>query len=178
MTGSVAGEDIRSGKLGPLAGEGRGFLRAESPERQTAKAHLPQLAAALEDYGRTVDFERHYIETRHREEQHRHRQEIRAPSEGLEKVLASPAHERAMRLNAAPELRNELERVSASISRRLDVDDRRFLRQENIDQIARSLSVSKAQAASLLRIHTQTQGLGQQVQTHRQVQSPALSFKR
>lgn len=73
MTGSVAGEDIRTGKLGPMAGEGSRFLRAESPERQSAKAHQPQLAAAMEDYGRTVDFERHQIETKHREEQHRQR---------------------------------------------------------------------------------------------------------
>ncbi|OYR17679.1 zeta toxin family protein [Brucella grignonensis] len=170
MAGAIAGEDARSGKLGPLAGEGKGFFRAESPERQAAKAHLPQLAAALEDYGRTVDFERYQMETKHRDEQYRQRQEIRAPSEGLEKVLAAPEHERAMRLNATPELRRELERISASISRRLDVTDRTALRRDNLKQIAQSLNVSAGQAASLSRIHKQTEGLGRHVQTHSQTQ--------
>lgn len=180
MAGSVAGQDVRTGRLGPMAGEGSRFLRAESPERQTAKAHLPQLSAAMEDYGRTVDFERHQIETHHREEQHRQRQEIRAPSEGLQKVLDAPDHERAMRLNAAPELRRELERVTASISRRLNVDDRRALRQENVGQIARSLNVSQAQAASLVRIQTQTQGMAPHAQAHRQSleQKAGLALKR
>lgn len=180
MAGSVAGHDIRTGRLGAMAGEGRGFLRAESPERQTAKAHLPQLAAAMADYGRTVDFERHQIESRHREEQHRQRQEIRAPSESLQQVLGAPAHEQAMRLNASPDLRRELERVRASITRRLHADDQRALKQENVGQLSRSLNVSQAQAATLVRIQSQAQGLGHHVQSHRQSHEPgaALSLKR
>lgn len=41
QTGSAAAQDVRTGKLGPLAGEAGGFLRAESPrppDRQGASA--------------------------------------------------------------------------------------------------------------------------------------------
>jgi len=159
MAGSVAGEDIRSGKLGPLAGEGRGFLRAESSERQTAKAHLPQLAAALEDYGRTVDFERHQIETRHREEQHRHRQQVRAPSEALTAVLRAPASEQISRLGGASQLRRELDDFLSAINRRLTRRDRQALRSMEAKKLARTLGISKAHAMDLTRINAQAQTL-------------------
>ncbi|MCW8060472.1 zeta toxin family protein [Agrobacterium tumefaciens] len=180
MAGSAAGQDVRAGKLGPMAGEGRGFLRGESPERQTARAHLPQLAAALEDYGRTVDFERHQIETRHREEQHRHRQAIRAPSEGLSQVLRAPAHEQASRLNASSQTRRELEQIVAAINRRLGPDDRRALRAHDTGQLARSLGTSQDRAIALTRLHAQTQAVGRQVQMQRQQldRNAGLTIKR
>lgn len=181
-TGSVAAQDVRAGKLGTLAGEGRGLLRSESPERQTAKAYLPQLAAALEDYGRTVDFERHQIETRHREEQHRHRQEIRAPSEALSVVLHAPSHERANRLSATPALRRELDGITASINRRLAAPDRAALKAGDVDRLARGLGVSHDRAAALLRVQFQTQAAHSQAHIHRQHiehgRNAALSIKR
>lgn len=180
--GSVAAQDVRAGKLGPMAGEGRGFLRAESPERQTAKAHLPQLAAALEDYGRTVDFERHQIESRHREEQHRQRQEIRAPSEALAAVLHAPAHEQASRLSAAPALRRELDGITTSINRRLSDSDRAALKAGDVDSLSRGLSVSRDQVQALVRVQSQTQAAHNQAQVHRlhieRGRSAAISIKR
>lgn len=168
MAGSVAGQDIRTGRLGPMAGEGRGFLRAESPERQTAKAHLPQLAAAMEDYGRTVDFERHQIETRHREDQHRLRQEIRAPSEDLTAILQAPAHEQAARLHAAPQLRWELDGVTASIYRRLTPEDRSALKAGDIDRLSGNLAVGRERAVMLARVQSQVHAAHAQTQSHRQ----------
>ena len=174
--GAVAGQDVRVGKLGPMAGEGRGFLRAESPERQTARAHAPQLAAAMEDYGRTVDFERHRMEARHREEQYRQRQEIRAPSEGLTTVLRAPIPERAGRLNAAPELRRELDKIMASIHRRMTPDDRRAIRASDTDHIVRALHTTHDRALALVRLYQQTQDLGPQLrQRNRNV---TLTIKR
>lgn len=168
LAGSVAGQDVRSGKLGPMAGEGRGFLRAENPERQTARAHQPQLSAALEDYGRSADFERHQIETRHREEQHRQRQEIRAPSEALSAVLYAPAHERASRLNAAPQLRRELDGITTSINRRLAAADRAALKAGDADRLARSLAVSRDRAVALSRVQSQAQAAHSHAQLQRQ----------
>ncbi len=168
MAGSVAGQDIRTGRLGPMAGEGSRFLRAESPERQTARAHLPQLAAAMEDYGRTVDFERHQIETRHREEQHRYRQEIRSPSEGLTAILRAPAHEQAARLHAAPQLQRELDSITSSINRRLTPSDKNSLTSGNFDRLSRSLAVSPAHVASLARLQSQTQAVHLQLRMRQQ----------
>lgn len=45
--GAIAGDDVRQGRLGDLAGEGRKWLRAPDLVRQTAEAHarnLPQLS--------------------------------------------------------------------------------------------------------------------------------------
>lgn len=178
--GSAAGQDVREGKLGPMAGEGRGLLRGVSPQRQTAKAHLPQLAAALEDYGRTVDFERHQIETRHREEQHRYRQEIRAPSEGLSEVLRAPVHEQASRLNTSSQTRREFEEIVAAINRRLGPDDRRALRAQDTGHLARSLGTSQDRALALTHLHAQTQAVGRQVQMQRQQldRNAGLTIKR
>lgn len=169
MAGSVAGQDIRTGRLGPMAGEGSRFLRAESSERQTARAHLPQLAAAMEDYGRTMDFERHQIETRHREEQHRRRQEIRTPSEGLAEILRAPDHEQASRLNASPELRQELNKLSASINRRLSVDDRVAMKAGAIGRLSGSLAISKERAFALAHLNAQVQAAQQRTQAQRQL---------
>lgn len=181
-TGSVAGQDIRTGKLGPMAGEGSKFLRAESPERQTAKAHLPQLAAAMEDYGRTVDFERHQIETKHREEQYRQRQEIRAPSEGLTAILQAPAHEQAARLHAAPQLRRELDGIATAINRRLTPADRHALKSGDVDRLSRSLNVSREQAQMFVRVQLQIHTAHGQAQIHQQQidrgQNGKISIKR
>jgi hypothetical protein len=182
MTGSVAGQDIRTGRFGPMAGEGSGFLRAESPERQTAKAHLPQLAAAMENYGRTVDFERHQIETKHREEQHRQRQEIRAPSEGLTAILQAPAHGQTSRLYAAPQLRRELDGIATSINRRLTPADRNALKSGDLHQLSRNLAVPHNRVATLARVQSQMQAVHGQTQLHRQQlessRNAAISIKR
>lgn len=182
MAGSVAGQDIRAGKLGPMAGEGGRFLRAESPERQTAKSHLPQLATAMEDYGRTVDFERHQIETRHRDEQHRQRQEIRSPSEGLTAILQAPGHEQAARLHAAPQRRRELEDIASSVNRRLTPADRNALKSGDLDRLSRNLAVSPDRVATLARVRSQIQAVHGQTQLHRQqlerARNAAISLKR
>lgn len=182
QAGSAAADDVRNGRLGPLAGEAGGFLRAESPERQTAKAHLPQLAAALEDYGRSVEFERHQTETRHREEQHRHRQEIRAPSQGLAAILDAPAHEQAARLNTAPQLRRELDSMVTAINRRLSPQDRAVLKTGDADRLSAGIGISRDQAQVLVRVHAEAQVAQSQAQVQRQQlergRGAAISIKR
>lgn len=182
VTGSAAGDDVRAGKLGPLAGDGKRFLRAESPERQTAKAHMPQLAAAMEDYGRSVDFERHRIEAAHREEQFRQRQEVRRPSEALAIVLDAPPHEQTSRLAASPELRRELDKISASINRRLNIEERKALSAGNAGELSRSLAVAPEQAENLVKVHAQTQAAQQLNHALRQQQArfrnDAIGLKR
>lgn len=182
MAGSVAGQDIRAAKLGPMAGEGPRFLRAESPERQTAKAHLPQLAAAMEDYGRTVDFERHQIETLHREEQYRQRQEIRAPSDALSTALHAPPHEQAARLTFEPSLRRELEGIASSINRRLTASDRTAMKLGDTARLSRSLAISRNQAQAVVNVNSQIHLALNQAKSHRkqieQARTSGLSITR
>lgn len=182
QAGSAAAQDVRNGRFGPLAGEAGGFLRTESPERQAAKDHLPQLAAALEDYGRSVEFERHQTETRHRDEQHRHRQEIRAPSNGLAAILDAPAHEQTARLNTAPQFRRELDSLATAINRRLTPADRTALKAGDAGRLSASMGLSRDQAQALARVHAQTQAINGQLHLQRQqldrTRNTALSLKR
>ncbi|WP_349507992.1 BID domain-containing T4SS effector, partial [Agrobacterium pusense] len=129
-SGAVAGDDVREGRLGEMAGEGKGWLRGPSPARQSAEAHAPQLAAALADYGHAVDFERHQIVTQHREVQARQRVEIPTPSAKLTELLRIDSRDQVRRLNSEPSLRRELETMTLAISRRLSPADKADLKGE------------------------------------------------
>jgi len=158
-SGAAAGDDIREGRLGDMAGEGKGWLRGPSPARQSAEAHAPQLAAALADYGQAVDFERHQIVTQHREAQARQRVEIPAPSQKLTEILRSDDHDQVRRLNSEPSLRRELETMTLAISRRLSPADKADLKEGNVARLASSLGTTRDQAATLRQVHEQTRAV-------------------
>jgi predicted kinase len=154
-SGAAAGDDVREGRLGEMAGEEKGWLRGPSPARQSAEAHAPRLAAALADYGHAVDFERHQIASQHRETQARQRVEIRAPSPDLARVLKSEGHDQVRRLNSEPSLRREFETITLAINRRLATIDKADLKDGNVARLASSLGVTRDQAASLRQVHEQ-----------------------
>ncbi|WP_313195227.1 zeta toxin family protein [Shinella zoogloeoides] len=158
-SGAAAGDDVRGGRLGEIAGEGKAWLRGPSPARQAAEAHAPQLAAALADYGHAVDFERHQILSGHREEQARQRVEIRAPSPDLARVLKSEGHDQVRRLNSEPSLRREFETITLAINRRLAPIDKADLKDSNVARLASSLGITRDQAASLRQVHEQARAL-------------------
>lgn len=158
-SGTAAGDDIREGRLGEMAGEARGWFRGPSPARQSAEAHAPRLAAALADYGHAVDFERHQIVMQHREEQARQRVEIPAPSLPLSGVLKAEEHEQVRRLKSDPALRRELETFTLALSRRLTSSDKTDLKQGNDARIAASLGLSRDQAAALRSVHERATAL-------------------
>ena len=158
-SGAAAGDDVREGRVGELAGEGKGWLRGPSPARQAAEARAPQLAAALADYGHAVDFERHQIVTQHRETQARQRVEIPAPSPKLMEVLKSDGPDQVRRLNTEPSLRRELETLTLAISRRLSPADKADLKEGNVARLASSLGATRDQAATLRQVHDQTRAV-------------------
>lgn len=162
--GAAAGDDVRIRKLGELAGEGKGRFRGASPERQTAEANAPRLAAALVDYGLAVDFERNQVVMQHRDEQARQRQEIPRPSPLLAEALGEKSDEQFQRLNADPGLRTELDRLSVAITRRLSPADQSALKTGQIGKLAQSLGVHPEQAAALQ--HLQGQTIAAQRHTH------------
>lgn len=158
-SGAAAGNDVREGRLGEMAGEGKAWLRGQSPARQAAEAHAPQLAAALADYGHAVDFERHQIVTQHRETQARQQVEIPAPSAKLTEVLRSEGHDQIRRLNSEPTLRREFETIALAVNRRLSPSDKVDLKAGDIARLASSLGVTRDQAASLRQVHEQSRAL-------------------
>lgn len=157
--GAAAGDDVRGGRLGEMAGEGKGWLRDPSPARQAAEAHAPQLAAALADYGHAVDFERHQIVTQHRGAQARQRVEIPAPSPKLTEILRSDGQDQVRRLDSEPSLRRELETMTLAISRRLSPADKADLKEGNVARLASSLGVTRDQAAALRQVQEHARAL-------------------
>lgn len=158
-SGAAAGADVREGRLGEMAGEGRRWLRGPNPERQVAEAHAPRLAAALADYGLAMEFERHQILTQHREEQARQRVEISRPSARLLEVLEAESTEQVRRLNVEPGLRRELETLSLAITKRLSPAEKADLKGGNVARMASSLGINTEQGALLRNIHERTGAL-------------------
>ncbi|OWV98876.1 zeta toxin family protein [Rhizobium sp. R693] len=180
QSGAAAGDDVREGRLGEMAGEGRAWLKGPSPARQTAEAHAPRLAAALADYGMAVDFERHQIDLRHREEQTRHRVEVPMPSKELTALMSGSDQDQIRRLNADPSLRREFEKLTVAMTRRLSAADRTALKEENFAKLGSSLGITPEQAASLKRVQDRAGVLqGQSLRQTRQVVSAhQLGIKR
>lgn len=179
-SGAAAGDDVREGRLGEMAGEGRTWLKGPSPARQTAEAHAPQLAVALADYGMAVDFERHQLTLRHREEQARHRVEVPMPSKDLTALMSGSDREQVRRLNADPSLRREFEKITLAMTKRLSAADRTALKEENFAKLESSLGITPEQAASLKRVQERAGVLqGQSLRQTRQVVSTnQLGIKR
>ena len=149
QSGAAAGDDVREGRLGEMAGDGRTWLKGPSAARQTAEAHAPHLAAALADYGMAVDFERHQINLHHREEQARYRAEVPRPSKELSALMSGTDQDQVRRLNADPSLRRELEEITLAIAKRLSSADRADLKGGNVTRLGSSLGITPEQAASL-----------------------------
>lgn len=152
-SGAVAGDDVRTGRLGDMAGQGRTWLRGPSPERQAAEANAPRLAAALAHYGLAVDFERYQIVTQHREEQARQRVEIPRPSSGLSEVLRADSQEQRGRLASDPPLRRVLESLTLAITKRLSPVEKIDLKDGNTARLASSLGISPEQATALRGVY-------------------------
>ncbi|WP_338811530.1 zeta toxin family protein (plasmid) [Agrobacterium leguminum] len=165
-SGAAAGDDVREGRLGEMTGEGRRWLRGPSPERQAAEVNAPRLAAALADYGLTVDFERHQMLSRHREEQARQQVVIPRPSAALSEVLGVEREEQIRRLNADSALKRELHAVSAAISARLSPAETMQLRKGNFTNLATALGISTENTASLRQVHGQVKTAQETVTRH------------
>lgn len=180
QSGAAAGDDLREGRLGEMAGEGRTWLKGPSPARQTAEAHAPQLASALADYGMAVDFERHQINLRHREEQARHRVEVPGPSKELTALMSGGDEELLRRLNGDPAFRRELEKLTAAMTKRLSAADRADLKGGNITRLGSSLGITPEQATSLKFLQDRAGALQDRSlrQTRQVVSTPQLGIRR
>ncbi|QTG16986.1 BID domain-containing protein (plasmid) [Agrobacterium tumefaciens] len=180
QSGAAAGDDVREGRLGEMAGEGRTWLKGPSPARQTAEAHAPLLAAALVDYGMAVDFERHQLNLRHREEQARQRVEVPRPSKELAALMLGTDQEQVRRLNRDPAVHREFEKIMLAMTKRLSAADRSALKEENFAKLGSSLGITPEQAASLKLVQDRAGALqGQSLRQTRQVVSThQLGIKR
>lgn len=157
--GAAAGDEVREGRLGKMAGERRKWLRGPDPIRQTAEANKPKLAAALLDYGLAVDFERHQINLRHSDDQARHRIEIPRPSKELSAILSGGDQDQVRRLNAEPVLRREFEKLTLAMSKRLSPTDRADLKGGNVARLGASLGITPKEAATLKLVQDRASAL-------------------
>lgn len=180
QSGAAAGDDVRGGRIGEMAGEGWTWLKGTSPARQSAEAHAPRLAAALIDYGMAVDFERHQIDLSHREEQARHRIEVPRPTKELSALMSGTEQEQARRLNADPALRREFEKLTLAMTKRLSSEDRADLKGGNVTRLGSSLGITSEQAASLKLVQDRASALQDRAlrQMRQVVNTPQLGIRR
>lgn len=164
-TGAAAGDDVRAGRRGELAGEGRRWLHGPSPERQTAEANVPRLAAALADYGRTMDFERHQIVIEHREEQARQRVEVPLPGSKLAGVLSSDGEERFRSFQRDSGLSREFERLSLAVTKRLSPADLAELRAGDLGKVAKAHGIDERRAQDVKTTVSQVRRIQQDMTT-------------
>ncbi|ODR88796.1 zeta toxin family protein [Sinorhizobium alkalisoli] len=160
-TGMDAGDDVRAGRRGEMAGEGRTWWRGPSPERQTAEAHVQKLAGALADYGLAIDFERHQVVTQHREEQTRQRVEIPSPSSKLAGVLSSEGGERFRSFQSDEGLRREFERLSLAVTKRLSPVDLAQLTAGDLSRFAKTHGIDEQQATKVKTTVSQVRSVQQ-----------------
>lgn len=160
-TGAAARDEVRAGRRGELAGEGRTWLRGPTPERQTAEAHVQKLAAALADYGLAIDFERHQVVTQRREEQARHRVEIPSPSSKLAGVLSSEGEERFRSFQSDEGLRREFERLSLAVTKRLSPADLAQLKAGDLSRVAKTHGIDEQQAMKVKATVSQVRSVQQ-----------------
>ncbi|WP_331375333.1 zeta toxin family protein [Sinorhizobium chiapasense] len=180
QSGAAASADVREGRLGELAGEGRRWLRGPSPERQTADAHMPRLAAALADYGLAVDFERHQIVMQHREERARQRVEVPRPSAELSAVLASDPDDRRRHIESDRGLKRELERLSVAMAKRFSGSDVATLKAGDIKGVVRKLGIDQMRTTELRKVLRQVTDLQQDLkpQSRERSRGEALTLTR
>lgn len=178
--GAAAADDVREGRLGEMAGEGRKWFRGPDPIRQTAEANKLKLAAALLDYGLAADFERHQINLRHSDEQARHQVEIPKPSKELSTVLSGSDQDQVRRLNAEPVLRREFEKLALAMSKRLSPTDRADLKEGAVARLGTSLGIAPREAASLKLLQDRASALQDRSlrQTHTVVSANQLGIRR
>lgn len=180
QSGAAAGDDVREGRLGEMAGEGRTWLKRPSPARQTAEAHALRLATALADYGMAVDFERHQINLRHTEEQARHKVEVPRPSKELATLMARTDQEQVRALSGDLSLRQELDKFTLAITKRLSAADRADLKEGNFARLKSSLGITPEQTASLTLVQDRASALPDRSlrQTREVVSAQELGMRR
>lgn len=132
-------------QVSELAGTPGGWIRSASPERKSAEAHVPQLAAALEGYGQVLSSEQARVVAAHSADQRRVALEVPAPSPQLSATLRSPLSAQTARFQSHPESRKELDRLSVALSRRLAPRDHTALRTGDYAAAQKSLGLSTTQ---------------------------------
>jgi predicted ABC-type ATPase len=164
-SGAAAGDALRTGRMGELAGEGRKWLRPPDRERQAAEAHAPRLAAALVDYGLAVEFEKHQIAMHHRDDQARQRVEIPSPSKALAAALASESEDRWRSLKKDDGLSRELERLSVAMTKRLSPAELAGLKSGDAAAFATKHGIDEAQGLKAGKMMRQVRSAQQDLAT-------------
>ena len=145
-------------RFGAVVGRASTALRSEDEARQSARAELPRLADAIEDYGATADRERRKLVEDHALYQHRHAQAVRL-SRSVETLLEAPPPEQERRLNASKSLSDELARLQAGLERRLTLDDRLHARMGKTAILSQALEIGPTAAKAAATVYQKVAGL-------------------
>lgn len=158
-------------EIAPLSGNPGGWIRSASPDRKSAEAHAPQLAAAIENYGQALSGEQARIVSAHSADQRRVSLEVPAPSPQLSATLRSPASSQAARFRSHPETRKELTRLSVALDKRLAPLEHKALRTGDFAFAQKSMGMSAIEVRQVAQIKQQI------TEANRLVQSREIAQK-
>lgn len=141
-------------RFGTLLGRAASVFRGEDETRRSAKAELPRLAEAVEDYGASVARERRRIAEDHAREQSRQAQAV-VVSRVLADTLAASPREQDRRLAVSEPLREELARLQISLQQRLSPGAQQDAGRGRTGRLSKALQISPTEAKAVAQVYRQ-----------------------
>jgi hypothetical protein len=146
-----------------LAGRPGSWIRSESRERQAARAELPQLAHAVDDYGRSLVSERARVVREHEADERRNQVGVPAPSPFLRAALEAKPEQQTKMFSAAS-VRQELSSLNLALHERLSTRERQAIATNDGPSLSKSLGVPSQRVEAVMRTIRAVQEAAQKVQ--------------
>ncbi|MCZ2328942.1 BID domain-containing T4SS effector [Bartonella sp. F02] len=136
---------------------GKSSLGFKSQERKTAENSVVLLSETITSYAHIAANTKGMVMRDHQAAQERGRQEIRTPSQELQKVLNLDSRARQTALEGSTALQKELRGLVTSFNERLSPNDRKAIREGNHKDLAQSLGTSVMKAEKIVKICKQSE---------------------
>ncbi|WP_336277015.1 BID domain-containing T4SS effector, partial [Bartonella sp. CB178] len=136
--------------MGQLAG--KSYFGFKNETRRLAEQSVPSLVEVLGKYCKVAANTRVEIIDSHYNERERTGQEVRMPSNELQKVLESSSRARLEALETSPSLRKELTGLLKQLNGRLSPEDHKAIKEHNYKGLADQLGISVLKAEKISMI--------------------------
>ncbi|EJF76215.1 BID domain-containing T4SS effector [Bartonella alsatica] len=146
-----------------LRGIGIGSLK--SGARLHAEVNVLPLSHAIFDYVHFIRLEEKDILEKHHAEQRRCEKSIEIPGEWMQNLCSLPKEQQQEILSQSPELRAEINTYMRQLQERLSLNERRALRLNNYEELAKSIGTSVNHAKKITEIAKKGQELQQNMQS-------------
>ncbi|WP_019221913.1 BID domain-containing T4SS effector [Bartonella senegalensis] len=148
----------------------------KSRARGEAEENIIRLGCAVANFTHAVEHARQEITKEHQAEQSRCGREVPMPSQSLRDLLSAPQEMQQKALQDSPVLQKELMSFVQKVNSRLSSSEHRAMRENNHEELAKSLGISENKAKEITKTVTKAQEVQQQSQTRTMSRSKALAM--